>query len=304
MTRPAWISFLSEVPRQRRGLRALQICIGIELLFRVLTELPFASYLWGPHGVGQSRSEGRMGLTAVVGRLVFSSDLSTKGLVVIVGVLAAMLVAGIRTRAAAILLAFFIQVLESRLPELADGGDNVTRLVLIYMCFMLSVRAPWKPGSLLVWFHNMAVVAIVSQLLLLYLTSGMMKVRGDIWYHGFATYAISNVDWFSLPSSRPFFHVPLFVAMTSYVPMFYQVMFPAAVLAKNLRLPWILVGAVFHVGVAVTMGLVTFTMAMIGLELFFLTDADFERLATLLRRAVDQLVRASRKIAGKRAAHG
>src|SRR5262249_51291243 len=49
--RDAW-RWLADEPRHRQGIRIVQITIGLVLLYRLLTEAPFAAYLWGPNGVG------------------------------------------------------------------------------------------------------------------------------------------------------------------------------------------------------------------------------------------------------------
>src|SRR5438046_2141730 len=44
--------WLSSDPHHLIGVRILQIAIGAMLLFQVFTQFPFATYLWGPHGIG------------------------------------------------------------------------------------------------------------------------------------------------------------------------------------------------------------------------------------------------------------
>jgi len=51
MLSKAW-RWLANDPHQLIGVRILQICIGAKLLFQVYTDLPFATFLWGPNGIG------------------------------------------------------------------------------------------------------------------------------------------------------------------------------------------------------------------------------------------------------------
>jgi hypothetical protein len=62
----------------------------------------------------------------------------------------------------------------------------------------------------------------------------------------------------------------------------YETLFPFAVLSP-LRVPWVVVGIVFHLGIALTLGLISFSIVMIGLDLFFITDAEHTRVAAWLR---------------------
>jgi uncharacterized membrane protein YphA (DoxX/SURF4 family) len=147
----------------------------------------------------------------------------------------------------------------------------------VYLIFALPAGTTVRPGSLGVWIHNVAVLAIGAQLAILYFTSGFMKLNGYTWHHGTALYLISQVEWFSLPSTRDWFKDPTLVTIASYATMVFQVWFPIAIVSPLRRL-FVAVGIAFHIGIAITMGLVTFSTIMIGLELFLLRDADFERL--------------------------
>ena len=279
--RDAW-NWLAVEAHQRRGIRALEISIGLMLLFRVATEARFASYLWGPRGIGWGSTSHVLGpwLGALID-LPFTTEAGTAAVLLVLALAALALLCGLWTRPATALtfLAFF--ALEQRLPELADGGDNITQLVLIYMLFLLPAGARTRPGNLRVWIHNVAVLAIALQVVIMYATSGFMKAYGDHWHHGVAMYYISQVEWFSLPALRKLFLNPLATTMTTYAPMVYQIFFPLAVISP-LKLPWLLLGAAFHLGVAVLMGLVPFSMVMVGLELFLISDREYARLGERL----------------------
>ena len=280
--RKAW-EWLALEPQHRLGTRFLQIAVGLMLLFRVATEGRFYGYLWGPSGVGTG------GMTRLFGSTVggvldksFATSTGTLGVLAVLALSAILLISGRVTRLATLgaFLTFFM--LEQRLPELPDGGDNITRIVLIYMLFLLPPRANPKQGGLLVWFHNLAVLAIIWQIVILYTTSGIMKAYGDKWHHGVAMYYVSQVEWFSLPALRHMFMNPFVVTLSTYIPMFYQLFFAIALLSP-LKLPWLLVGMIFHVGVATFMGLVSFSTVMIGLEGFLISDDEYAYLLALSR---------------------
>lgn len=277
LLRRGW-TWLADDPRQTRGVRILQFAIGLMLLFRVFTEAPFAAYLWGPNGLGWGSASFILGST--VGGLLdraFATYVSTMGVLVILAAGALGLLLGYRTRpsTALALAAFFL--LEQRLPELADGGDNITRLVLTYMLFLLPAGVKPARGSLAVWLHNVAVLAIALQVVVLYATSGFMKAYGDRWHHGTAMYYISQVEWFSLPAVRELFKNPVITTVATYAPMLYQMLFPIAMISP-VKLPWIAAGIAFHLGIAVFMGLITFSTVMIGLELFLISDSEYARI--------------------------
>jgi hypothetical protein len=286
--RDGW-HWLGDEPRQRMGIRLLEISIGAMLLFRVFTEARFASYLWGPRGIGWGSTVYMFGDT--LGRLLdraFATEAGTAGVLAALALAAFGLLSGYGGRIATALALVAFVLLETRLPEIPDGGDNITRLVLTYMLFLVPGRAKPARGSLGVWFHNVAVLAIAFQITILYSTSGMMKASGDRWHHGVAMYYISQVEWFSLPALREMFRNPLMVVLASYIPLFYQILFPLAMLSR-VKLLWLALGIGFHLGVAVFMGLITFSTAMIGMELFLISDGEYASMLQRMRSLRDRL---------------
>lgn len=272
--RSGW-RWLADDPHQQRGVRILQVAIGLMLLFRVFTEGPFAAYLWGPAGVGSGSTEGFFG--ASLGKLfdfVFESQPGTIAVVVLLGVGALGLVFGYRTRLSTGLALLTLLLLEVRLPDLPDGGDNIARIVLCYMLFLIPAGAQRPRCSLSVWTHNIAVLAIATQVMVLYSVAGLTKAYGDLWHHGTAMYYISQVQWFSLPAMRDVFKSPFVTTILSYATVLYEVWFPVAVISP-LRRTWIVIGVLFHVGIAFFMGLITFSIAMIALDLVFITDQEY-----------------------------
>jgi hypothetical protein len=267
--------WLSMHPHQRRGLRALQIALGMMLLFRVATEVRFAAFLWGPHGIGQGSSGAFLSqpLAAWMDRL-YGTELGIYGMLVVLSAGAVGLVLGHHTRLAALAALVGVRFFESRLPELGDGGDNVARLVLTYMVFALPAARVARSGSLAVWFHNVAVLAIGLQIGVLYLTSGFLKATGEHWSNGTALYIISQVEWFANPHFQQLFRNPTFTALATYMTVFFQVWFPVAVLTR-LKPLWLGAGICMHLGIAMFMGLIGFSIAMIGLELFLISDREY-----------------------------
>lgn len=286
--RNVW-KWLTDDPHHRTGLRVLQFAIGALLLFRVFTEARFAAYLWGPDGLGWGSISHVVGpeLGALLDR-AFATQAGTVGVLFALTLSGLGLVLGYQTRLASAVALVAFYLLQSRLPELGDGGDNLAQLALTYMVFALPAGAKPARGSVAVWLHNIAVVAIIAQVMVLYATSGMMKAFGDKWHYGVAMYYISQVAWFSEPAMRGMFKNPLITLVSTYVPMFYQVLFPVAIFSR-VKLAWLALGVVFHLGIAVFMGLVTFSAVMIGAELFLITDDEYVWLRGRVQAAWDRL---------------
>ncbi len=290
-------NWLSDQPHHIRGIRILQCCIGMVLLFRVGTEGPFAQYLWGPSGIGQGNS-----MTYLFGHPVgtlldqlFTTQLGTWSVLLVMAIGAMGLVFGYRTRLATFLALFGLFMIEQRLPEIGDGGDNIARLVLIYMLFLVPAGRVAQRGSLTTWVHNVAVAAIMGQLIVLYATSGLMKTYGEKWHHGTAMYYISQVEWVSLPIVRDLFKNPFVTTVASYIPMLFMVLFPMAIFSR-FKLLWIAIGVGLHLGIGTVMGLVTFSTVMIGMELFLITDAEYDRILRILSHWWTQMRKLGRRL--------
>ena len=70
--------WLAKEPHHLIGIRVLQIAIGATLLFEVATDLPFAGYLWGPHGVTDVSMSDLLGPTlGNIADTAFTTDAST-----------------------------------------------------------------------------------------------------------------------------------------------------------------------------------------------------------------------------------
>jgi predicted DCC family thiol-disulfide oxidoreductase YuxK len=283
----AWLALK---PQQRVGIRALQFAIGSMLMFRLFTEAPFAGFFWGPHGLGygSARFGNGFGMGMILDK-VFATQFGTYAVLLVLMLGALGLIAGYRTRVATLLALVSFTLLGHRLAELGDGGDNITELVLIYMLFLLPAGARFKRGGLGVWLHNVAVLSITAQLMILYLTSGFLKATGGVWQHGTAMYVISQVKGFSQPALSGYFRNPFVTTIASYAAMFFQLWFPIAIFSR-LKLPWICLGMFFHIGIAMQLGLVTFSTAMIGMELFLISDKEYARLALRIKSSWEWLL--------------
>lgn len=77
---------------------------------------------------------------------------------------------------------------------------------------------------------------------------------------------------------------PLLLSVFSYVTIVWEVAFIFCVWFPMLRLPMLVIGAVFHMMTAITLGLLVFPMVMISAYFSFLTEEDVQWWAAKLRR--------------------
>lgn len=243
----------------------------------------FSTMFWGSEGLRNGSSSTYFG--EYVGHYIdslFTNTFAVYGFVALLALAGFGLLMNYKTSISILIALFCLLVLEARLPALNDGGDNITRIVLIFMIFTFVGKSASDP-SLLIWLRNIGIIAIKIQICILYFTSGFMKATGDYWSNGTAMYYISRVEWFSHPAMRDVFLNPYVTTIATYVPMIFMILFPFAVFSK-LRLVWVFIGVFLHLGIGVFMGLISFSLVMIGLELFFLSDSEYEKIYILIKR--------------------
>nr|WP_244501155.1 HTTM domain-containing protein [Streptomyces sp. TP-A0874] len=123
--------------------------------------------------------------------------------------------------------------------------------------------------------HNGALLVISAEVCLIYAAAGWYKIQGSRWQDGTAVYYPLHLDYFS---PWPFLAdllvaSGLVVMLITYATVVVQVAFPFTLLnrrVKNLLLPLMMLE---HAGMAVTLGLPFFSLAMIAADAVFLPTA-------------------------------
>ncbi|MFF9376988.1 hypothetical protein ACF1BB_20915 [Streptomyces griseoluteus] len=266
-------------------------------------------YLFGPDAilpwrnfVAQLHNEGSFSLYA------WSSSGAWFQLVFHLGPITALMVTlGIGGRAGLACHWVFLWSLYERQPVLLDGGDNLAYLVIPMLlatrCYdrfsfpsglaaRLGRRLSSRVRALATPLHNLGVVAIASQMCLVYVVSGLYKVQGRLWQDGTALFYVLRVPEFSLPGvSHLVYDNDFLVVAGTYTTVFFLVYFPLGALVPALR-PWAAAMSVsFHLAIALFMGLTGFAFTMIACDLVFL-DRELDRTVSTL---IDLVARPSRR---------
>jgi hypothetical protein len=286
---------------------AIRVGLGVVLLSLYLLHYPYRHFLWGPeaflpyalfaelNAVSESWSVYRFARTPLAFELIFHAGLAVTLL----------WVAGLWTRITGLLTYVFAFSLWERNGFILDGGDNILIIVLFYLLlcrtdahFSLAralrggdrpvmSRAPrwWTPLPTIL--HNAGMVAIVLQVGVLYLTSGLMKVQGEMWQSGVALYYILRVDEFTLPgvAEHVYQNMWLIVALT-YVTVLEQVSYPFMLLNKWTKRLSVFIVVQMHLGIALVMGLITFSTVMITLQAAAFNDDELRGAARWVKGTV------------------
>lgn len=193
--------------------------------------------------------------------------------------------------------------------SIPDGGDQITWILTLLIAFVAvgdSRRWHWQPSPLLekpesrhhaLWalLGTSAIVLARIQMAVLYFQSCVAKLPHAEWADGSALYYwVNNYDFGAPNWLRPALgavvNEPLGVAAMTWGPLVLEIALAAALLMPQ-RVRWMLLpaGILFHLFIAVVMGLWSFAIAMWAGLLLLLSplghDPDFKR---LLRRASRQ----------------
>jgi hypothetical protein len=288
------------------GAALLRIGYGVTLIGILLANMGVRDELWGPDGLYPweefSRSLGDRGYSFSL-YVLSSSDWWAELLFFSLLAACVLLVLGWRTRIVLPVLWVLVWSWGERNPFLADSGDNLMRIVLIYLCLSdcagrlsLDARrrnrstadrtsARWRAGSIL---HNTAILAIATQLCLVYINAGLYKVQGGRWQEGTALYYILRVaDYTPFPElSRLVYEHGTAVLVLTYITTFFQAFFPLLLLRAFTRHLAFAMACLMHIGIGVLMGIPFFSMFLIATDLILLSDREYAWMTARWRRYV------------------
>lgn len=278
------------------GVALMRVAFGVGIGTYVVVNLPARDALWGP---------GARWTTPLGGQALTDGPVLTAACAALLAVAAAV-AAGWHARWTVPLLLVGWSGLTGINPLIADQGDNISRILLIYLCFAdtsarwsLDARRrarrrgsgaggspsgavpPPSDGANQVRYlaHNAAVLAVGAQICLAYVLSGLFKLQGAEWRDGSAVYYP-----LLLPQFRPWPGLAdliagsgWLVAAATWGTLALQLTFPLLLLHRRLRTVAVAGALTMHAGIAVVMGLPFFSLFMMAGDCVFLRDATVAR---------------------------
>ena len=261
------------------GAALMRASLGMALLYEYAFNYSHRYYLWGPDRIAQGFPIPEFSPYAWSSSLLYFDLLFHAGILVTL-----LFTVGIGGRLVTLCVCIMTMSLQDLNGLITDGGDNITRIVLLYMIFAdVSGRRDRKVSTIGGLVHNAAILAIVVQLSFLYLSTGMYKVMGSYWQSGVALYYILRVNsfsWTGFGGETLYTNEYLIVALT-YATVLFEVTFAFALFNRWTRRLILVIGVGFHCGVAATMGLVSFSWMMLSLYFVCLPDREYERAKSL-----------------------
>ena len=280
------------------GASLLRFVVGLNILFIYLINYTQRQYLWGPEGIwpfqefleylrtGRSFSLYQFSDSSLFFELVFH-----------LGILATILFTiGYRTRLASIANWLFLWSLHERNPWILDGGDNIIRIALLFLLFA-NLGAYFSCDSARYWqrikehpdslprrfsaiLHNFAVLAVITQVCIMYFITGLHKAMGEMWQEGVAAYYVLRVQDYYWPGVSDLiiqnYWLTVFI---TYMTVVFELAFPFLLFNTITRRLALLSGLAFHSGIAIFMALPVFQLFVISLYAVFISDREYRALA-------------------------
>lgn len=212
------------------------------------------------------------------------------------------LMVGFASRASTFLALFLWMSLYVANPFVGSGGDAMLRMVLLYLCFVDSGRH-WSvddwlrrrrgepPPRLPDWFtatvHNVALVLIIHQVVMVYVASAFWKVQSPAWMGGTAVYYPLQVEAYS-----PWIdHIHLLtdhgwiIAAATYTAIGVQLFVPVLLMYRPTRFVALLALTGMHASIGVLMGILFFSLVMIAVDVLLISDKSWARVEKVVRAA-------------------
>jgi len=297
------------VARRQLGIAIVRIVFGS--VTAVLYGLHFSQrhFLWGSDAVVTQADTSTI-LSATHAWTLYSlfpSPLGAECLYWLGLIVSLLFAAGLFTRVTPVLFLVFTWSLYQRNAYALDGGDNLLVILTIYLMFAdLSALSldrrvfgprrersfSWLSGML----HNFAVTACLLQLAILYFDSGFYKIQGHVWSSGTAVYYILRSDGFALPGwGDLIWRSAALVTIGTYGTILFEIMHPFLMWHRRLKYLIFSGAVVLHASIGLLMGLVWFSLTMIGAHAILFDDEEYIRLHNFMRAVYRNGTRAFRR---------
>ena len=283
----AWTRFWFE-PQPTSTLALVRIAFGLVMVGWCVSLAPVLFSVFGREGVLTAQPRTREAGRATWGLLgLFPSNAAVVALFAITLAASVCLVLGYRTRLAAVLVFLGVLSFERRNPWVFDSGDGLLRIIAFYLALAPAgaslsldrlrrarewfwespLRAPW------------ALRLMQVQLSIVYLATVWAKTRGTAWNDGTAvSFALRIKDLERLPVPHELTTSVLASNVMTYGTLAIELAIAILVWNRRAR-PWVLgAGVALHIGIAYSIKVGFFSLAMFVLYLAFLPPDTASRL--------------------------
>jgi hypothetical protein len=299
------LAWLTEGEHSTYGVAVTRIMIGFVVSSQLLLNWPDRSYTCGEARRRNDTAAHVKGYPEIFGlfRALGGWQWDIAYLLVVLSGIALMV--GIFTRFTTISTAILWTSVYVANPYVGSGGDAVLRMVLIYLCFTnagkvwsvdawLRDRRGPRPELAPTWvsatLHNLAVVLMIHQIVMVYVGSALWKVQSPVWRDGTAVYYPLQTEAYSPWNDllQPVFANSLFISGATWTAVVVQLFFPVLLVYLPTRMVALVIITGMHLGIGFLMGIMYFSLAMIAVDMMLVSDKTWRRAAGVAGRWWDR----------------
>jgi len=188
---------------------------------------------------------------------------------------------GIGKNITCIMLSISVDLVQRLNVYVLNGGGNFLKFTLLYLCFVNSYHCftlnknVKTASSISNYFSNVGVLCIKIHLCLIYFISAIFKINSNVWFKGVANYYILNLDRFKgTIINETISKNYIFVTLSTYLTMFWELSFPYLVWIKKLKIPFIIIGTLIHLGIYIFFMIHDFEILFIFTYILFFKDRE------------------------------
>jgi hypothetical protein len=153
-------------------------------------------------------------------------------------------------------------------PTLTAGDYLLNQLLFFNIFFSFKTSEKPAVNDFKTALHNTALVGIKLQVCLAYVMAAWFKLDDASWLSGMAVYQTFRIPEYSTPLLAS---LPLSICMIlNYATIAYQLLFPAFIWFRPLKIYLLAFGIVQHLAIALGMGLFSFGIIMVICYILFL----------------------------------
>jgi len=284
--------WMVDAPRATIALSLLRAVIGVVSTAFYIRQYTGRSTFFGPDGVyglegirDYTADIGTWSLYATSNSVVFFEVVFHIGLVV-----ALLVTLGVGGRPVLGVHYVLLWSLYMANPAFMDGGDALAASAVLFLLLTRCYSAftivkgdrKGQAGPFASVLNNTGLLLLVIQVTVVYLMAGLYKVQGELWQDGTALYYILNVPEFLLPGITPLIvQSDWLMVIGAYATVLTSVFFPVLVFFRAGRPVAVAAMLMFHMAIAVLMGLTSFALVMAAYDLLFVNT----HVVSLRRRA-------------------
>ncbi len=185
---------------------------------------------------------------------------------------------GLGGRFLALTLWFIDMAFQHRNISICFGADYIGSLLLLYLSFSnnqdyFTIRKiPFKHSFFSSQLSSVMYRMLQIQISVIYAYTGFEKLKGATWWDGTALWNVLANYQITVMSFEWLRFAPLLIVFITLLTIVFEIYFPLAMILPKLRYPWLIIGFMFHFGIALMLGLTTFSTVMISTYPLFLSD--------------------------------